>query len=276
MGFRFGFQRSADRDTARQANRARPVRAPAGVFLKRSEMASNAQQDPERMTQELIARAKTGDGEAFRRLTEPLQRELELHCYRLLGSLHDAQDTLQEALLAAWQGLGDFEGRASLRSWLYRIATNRCLNARRAIVRRAPLAWSVPGLTPPEPTRHGDAAWLEPYPDAPLDPAADVLLGPDARYDRRESIALAFVKGLQTLPHRQLAVLILRDVVGFPAAEVAAMLDTTVESVNSALKRARAGLKSALGDDGAQDAPPADAAATEAMVTQFVNAYEAS
>ncbi len=161
----------------------------------------------------------------------------------MLGSFQDAEDALQDTLLAAWQGFGGFEGRASLRTWLYRIATNRCLNARRSASRRPAKEWDVPNVEPPEPTRLGEVVWLEPYPDALLEGAIDVPLGPEARYEQTESISLAFVTALQVLPPRQLAVLILRDVLGFHANEVADMLDSTVESVNSALKRARASLQ---------------------------------
>jgi RNA polymerase sigma-70 factor (TIGR02960 family) len=166
-----------------------------------------------------------------------------VHCYRMLGSFQDAEDALQETLLSAWKGLGGFEERASLRTWLYRIATNRCLNARRSASRRPAKEWDVPGVVPPEPTRLSEVVWLEPFPDALLQGAIDVPLGPEARYEETESISLAFVTALQVLPPRQLAVLILRDVVGFHAKEVADMLDSTVESVNSALKRARASLQ---------------------------------
>ena len=191
-------------------------------------------------------RARAGDGEAFRELTEPYRRELQVHCYRMLGSFQDAEDALQETLLAAWQGLGGFEGRASIRTWLYRIATNRCLNALRSASRRPAKEWDVPDVEPPEPTRLGEVVWLEPYPDALLEGAIDVPLGPEARYEQTEAISLAFVTALQVLPPRQLAVLILRDVLGFHANEVADMLDSTVESVNSALKRARASLQRRL------------------------------
>src|SRR5262249_54798235 len=158
----------------------------------------------------------------------------------------DAEDALQETLLAAWQGFAGFERRASLRTWLYRIATNRCLNARRAVSRRPAQEWNVPNVEPPEPTRLGEAVWLEPFPDALLEGTIDVQLGPEARYEQSESISLAFVTALQVLPPRQLAVLILRDVLGFRATEVADMLDSTVESVNSALKRARTSLQRRL------------------------------
>ena len=192
---------------------------------------------------ELISRARAGDGDAFRELTEPHRRELQVHCYRMLGSFQDAEDALQDTLLAAWQGFGGFEGRASLRTWLYRIATTRCLNARRSASRRSAKGWNIPKVEPPEPTRLGEVVWLEPYPDALLEGVADVPPGPEARYEQTESISLAFVTALQVLPPRQLAVLILRDVLGFHASEVAGMLDSTVESVNSALKRARASLQ---------------------------------
>ena len=123
------------------------------------------------MSADLIARARAGDGEAFRALTEPHRRELQVHCYRMLGSVQDAEDAVQDTLLAAWQGFGGFEGRASLRTWLYRIATNRCLDARRAASRRPAKEWDVPGVEPPEATRLGEAVWLEPYPDALLEGA---------------------------------------------------------------------------------------------------------
>ena len=192
---------------------------------------------------DLISRARAGDGDAFRELTEPHHRELQVHCYRMLGSFQDAEDALQDTLLAAWQGFGGFEGRASLRTWLYRIATTRCLNARRSASRRAAREWNIPKVEPPEPTRLGEVVWLEPYPDALLEGAAGMPPSPEARYEQSESISLAFVTALQVLPPRQLAVLILRDVLGFHASEVAGMLDSTVESVNSALKRARASLQ---------------------------------
>src|SRR4051812_48370467 len=190
---------------------------------------------------DVIAKARAGDGEAFRELTEPYRRELQVHCYRMLGSVQDAEDTLQETLLAAWQGFAGYEGRASVRTWLYRIATNRCLNARRSATRRRPKQWDVPDVEPPAPSRLGEVVWLEPLPDPFWEGIPTP--GPEARYDLNESISLAFVTALQTLPPRQLAVLILRDVLGFHATEVAEMLDSSVESVKGALKRARAGLK---------------------------------
>ena len=224
---------------------------------------------------DLISRARAGDGDAFRELTEPYRRELQVHCYRMLGSFQDAEDALQDTLLAAWRGLEGFEGRASLRTWLYRIATNRCLSALRSASRRQAKEWDMPKVEPPEPTRLGEVLWLEPYPDALREGATDVPLGPEARYEQTESISLAFVTALQLLPPRQLAVLILRDVLGFHANEVADMLDSTVESANSALKRARASLRRRLSPTGERQPPPAsDSPSEQAIVTSFVRAYE--
>jgi RNA polymerase sigma-70 factor (ECF subfamily) len=193
----------------------------------------------------------------------------------MLGSLQDAEDALQETLLTAWQGLQGFEGRASLRTWLYRIATNRCLNVRRSARRKSAKEWDVPGVELLEPTQLGEVVWLEPFPDALLDGAIEVPLGPDARYEQNESISLAFVTALQLLPPRQLAVLILRDVLGFHASEVADMLDSTVDSVNSALKRARASLKRLRPTAVERDAPH-PSASEDAIVAEFVRAYEAA
>jgi RNA polymerase sigma-70 factor (ECF subfamily) len=192
----------------------------------------------------------------------------------MLGSFQDAEDALQETLQAAWQGLAGFEGRASIRTWLYRIATNRCLNALRSASRRPAKAWDVPAVEPPEPTQLGEIVWLEPFPDALLEGTMDVPLGPEARYEQTESISLAFVTALQLLPPRQLAVLILRDVLGFRASEVAGMLDSTVDSVNSALKRARAGLdrrRPRIADPGPPPAP--DSPSEDALVAEFARAY---
>lgn len=229
------------------------------------------------MTADLMADARAGSGDAFRELTEPHRRELQVYCYRMLGSLHDAEDALQDTLLAAWQGFAAFEGRASLRTWLYRIATNRCLNMCRAASRREAKEWDVAGVRPPDPTRLGEVVWLEPIPDSILDDASGVPLGPEARYERTESISLAFITALQLLPPRQLAVLVLRDVLGFRASEVAMMVDSSVESVNSALKRARAGLQRRRpSNDDRDPAPMAGSPAEEAVVAEFVRAYEAS
>ncbi len=228
------------------------------------------------VTTDLLARARAGDSDAFRELTEPHHRELQVHCYRMLGSFQDAEDALQDTLLDAWRGLSSFEGRASIRTWLYRIATNRCLNMLRSTNRRAAKEWDISAIEPPEPTGLGEVVWLEPYPDALLEGAINAPLGPEARYEQTEAISLAFITALQVLPARQRAVLILREVLGYHANEVAEMLDSTVESVNSALKRARASLQRRL--PSARDAeppPPPDSPAERALVANFVRAYEA-
>jgi RNA polymerase sigma-70 factor (TIGR02960 family) len=229
------------------------------------------------VTTTALARARAGDGEAFRELTDPYRRELQVHCYRILGSVQDAEDMLQETLLAAWRGLGQFEERASVRAWLYKIATNRCLNALRATGRRpaagAKPQWSAP---PPEPTRRGEPRWLQPYPDALLDDLPDAAPGPEARYETREALALAFVAGLQRLPARQRAVLVLRDVLGYPATEAGQMLQASEASVNSALQRARATLAAQLPAAG-RDAAPAPRSARERELTSaFADAFEAA
>jgi RNA polymerase sigma-70 factor (ECF subfamily) len=229
------------------------------------------------VTADLIARARAGDGEAFRELTEPHRRELQVHCYRMLGSFADAEDALQDTLLAAWQGFARFEERASLRTWLYRIATNRCLNVLRSASRRPAKEWNIPKVEPPEPTRLGEVVWLEPYPDTLFEGAVDAPPGPEARYEQAESISLAFVTALQVLPPRQLAVLILRDVLGFRASEVASMLDMTVESVNSALKRARASLQRRWPTAVGHEPPPAAGSpAEDAIVAKFVRAWQSA
>ncbi len=187
---------------------------------------------------ELLKAARAGDRDAFGRLVEPFRRELHAHCYRMLGSYADAEDALQDALLRAWRGLPRFEGRSSLRSWLYRVATNACLRAiERAPKRVLPIDYA-PAADP-----HDDLAeavnepvWLEPYPDGDL--GLEGLVGPDARYEQREAVELAFIAALQHLPARQRAVLVLRDVLGFSARETAEVLETTPISVDSALQRA--------------------------------------
>jgi len=226
---------------------------------------------------DLMSRARSGDGDAFRELTEQYRRELQVHCYRMLGSLQDAEDALQDTLLAAWRGFAGFEERASLRTWLYRIATNKCLDKRRSASRRPAKEWDVPNVEPPEPTRRGEVVWLEPYPDALLKNAIDAPVGPEARYEQNESISLAFVTALQVLPPRQVAVLVLRDVLGFHAHEVADMLDSTVESVNSALKRARASLERqwSSGSD-LKRLPVPNSRSEDAVVAKFVRAWESA
>jgi len=229
------------------------------------------------VTADLLSRARAGDGEAFRELTGPHRRELQVHCYRMLGSFADAEDAVQETMLAAWQGIGGFtEERASLRTWLYKIATNRCLNARRAASRRPAREWDVSQFEPPVPTPRDEPAWLQPFPDALLEGAAGWPAGPEARYEQTEAISLAFVTALQLLPPRQVAVLILRDVLGFRASEVAGMLEVTVQSVNSALKRARASLQRRQPAAGHQPPPAAGSPAEDAIVARFTRAWESA
>ena len=233
---------------------------------------------------DLLDRARDGDGEAFRELVAPYQRELHVHCYRMLGSVQDAEDALQDTLLSAWQGLAGFEGRASLRTWLYRVATSRCLDARRSGRRRpraaAGTAGNDPGmadLAPPEPTRLGEVLWLEPYPDDLLAEIADATPGPEARYESAESISLAFITAIQLLPPRQRAALVLRDVLGFRASETAQLLSTTEESVTSALKRARAALeRSQLSAQRREPPPPPDSAAERNLLRRLTAAFEAA
>jgi RNA polymerase sigma-70 factor (TIGR02960 family) len=229
------------------------------------------------VTADLLTRAQDGDGDAFAQLVDPYRRELQAYCYRFLGSVADAEDALQDTLLSAWQGLAGFEGRASVRTWLYRVATSRCLDALRSARRRPPLSTPPAGLEPPEPTRLGELLWLEPYPDAMLEGLADRAPGPDARYEASESISLAFIVALQLLPPRQRAALILRDVLGFHASEVARMLDTTQESVTSALKRARASLEHHQRSTGpSPPAPRPDSAAERQLVDRLTRAFEAA
>ncbi len=224
------------------------------------------------MTTSALTQARAGDEQAFRDLTDAYRRELQLHCYRILGSLQDAEDALQETLLSAWRGLDGFEERASLRAWLYSIATNRCLNTLRDGARR-PQERRPLTFEPPAPTRHGELPWLEPYPDALLEGLPDAAPGPEARYETRETVALAFVTALQRLPPRQRAVLILRDVLGYRAAEVADMLDTTEVSVYSALQRARATLDAAA-PPRRDRAPLPRSAAERELVGRFADAFE--
>ena len=223
--------------------------------------------------QERVLRlARAGDEEAFRALVEPYRRELHVHCYRMLGSVDDAEDLVQETLMNAWRGLGRFEGRSSLRRWLYRIATNACVSAlRRERVR-------TPDITPAEPPSGEPPAgmpvdepvWLEPYPDALLEGVADHDADPACRYSGREAIQLAFITALQRLPARQRAVLVLRDVLAFRASEVAEMLETTEASVTSALQRARAAV------DGAVEPPSLPSSPREReIVARFADAFEA-
>jgi RNA polymerase sigma-70 factor (ECF subfamily) len=224
----------------------------------------------------LLEAARRGDEAAFGRLVEPYRRELHAHCYRMLGSVQDAEDALQETLLRAWRGLRGFEGRSSLRSWLYKIATNACLKAIEKRPKRVlPIDYapaSDPHDGPAEPVI--ESVWVEPYPDERLGLDAG-LLGPDARYEQREAVELAFIAALQHLPARQRAVLILRDVLGYSARETAAALDTTSVSVDSALQRAHKTVDERLPDQSQQATLRAvgDDALGE-MVERYVDAWE--
>jgi RNA polymerase sigma-70 factor (ECF subfamily) len=227
-------------------------------------------------TATLLAAARANDAAAYERLVEPHRRELHAHCYRMLGSVHDADDALQDALLRAWRSLARFEGRGSLRAWLYRIATNTCLD----LIARRPKRVLPIEQAPAADGRHDpgeplvESIWLEPYPDERLG-LADGFAAPAARYERRESVELAFIAALQHLPANQRAVLILREVLGFSAREVAATLETTTAAVNSALQRARAAVDErlpeqsqqatlrSLGDD-----------KVRALVERYVDAWE--
>ena len=217
-----------------------------------------------------LEHARAGDEAAFRELTDPYRRELQLHIYRIVGSAQDAEDLLQETLLAAWRGLAGFEERASIRAWLYRIATNRALDVLRASRRRHESRM----IEMPEPTRYGEPIWLQPYPDVLLEGVPDHAPGPEARYEAKEAVALAFIVGLQHLPPQQRAVLVLRDVLGFRAAEVAETLDTTEASVNSLLRRARAAFESRLPASGRDRAPLPNSKLERDIVGRFADAIE--
>jgi len=219
-----------------------------------------------------LSRARAGDQDAFQDLIDPYRAELQLHCYRILGSLQDAEDQLQETLLAAWRGLVRFEERTSLRSWLYRIATNRCLNALRDRRRRPQ---EVPPMAePPEPTRRVEPIWLEPYPDVLLEGLADTNPGPEARYETRESVGLAFMAALQHLPPRQRAAVVLRDVLGFHTVEVAEMLESSEASVKGALQRARTTIDERIPPGAREHAPLPRSARERELVSRFADAVE--
>ncbi len=228
--------------------------------------------DDANVTEQTIARARAGDEDAFRALVDPYRRELQLHVYRIVGSAQDAEDLVQETLLAAWRSLEQFEGRASIRAWLYRIATNRSLDALRANRRRPEDLQRLTEVT--EPTRRSEPVWLEPYPDVLLDGIADTAPGPEARYELKEATALAFIVGLQHLPLQQRAVLVLRDVLGFRTAEVAEMIDITEPSVNSLLRRARAAFETRLPATGRERAPLPNSKLERDVVGSFAEAVE--
>jgi RNA polymerase sigma-70 factor (TIGR02960 family) len=213
--------------------------------------------DDQLMNSPALEGARAGDEQAFEEFIAPHLRELHLHCYRMLGSADDADDLLQETLTAAWRGLPAFAGRSSPRSWLYRIATNRCLNAIRQSKRRPPTE-PVPPFDPPEPSRRGDVTWLQPYPDSWLEQLPDTALSPGARLELRESVELAFISALQRLPPRQTAALILCDVLGFATAEAAGILDTTPIALKGALQRARASIEQRRPAAGVRPTPGSD------------------
>jgi RNA polymerase sigma-70 factor (ECF subfamily) len=221
----------------------------------------------------LVTRARAGDADAFAELVEQHRRELEVHCYRVLGSAQDAEDAVQETFLAAWQHISAYQDRASVRTWLYRIATNQCLDALRSARRRPPREAPVLDGLDPQPTSPSDVIWLEPYPDVLLDGLPDDDQGPVARFEAREAISLAFVAALQLLPPRQRVILVLRDVLGYRAREVAAMLEATEESVTSSLRHARGNLRRRLPTP-ADPAPAPGSQAEQAIVAQLVTAYE--
>lgn len=224
----------------------------------------------------LLAAASRGDREAFAHLGEPYRRELRLHCYRMLGSFHEAEDLVQDTYLRAWRSVSHFEGRASFRTWLYRIATNACLNVLAARAPRImPESRGAASDARPGPTPATEVPWLEPFPDAALEGLADARPGPDARYALRESVQLAFVAAIQHLPPRQRAALLLHDVLGWSAAEIAHLLATSVAAVNSALQRARA----TLDRERPGDHMPATAdwdRGQDALLHRYLQAWEAS
>jgi len=227
------------------------------------------------MDAELLERARAGDGEAFAELTGPYRRELLAHCYRMLASAQDAEDAVQDTMLAAWQSLGSFEQRATLRTWLYRIATNRCLNALRSASRRPAMHASPRHDDPGQPPRVSEVTWLEPYPDLLLEGIPDQQPGPEARYEASEAISLAFITALQLLPPRQRAALILCDLLGFRAGEAATMLGTTYGAVASALKHARATM-AAHSSASAQPPPAPYSAAEQELIGKLTSAYTAA
>jgi RNA polymerase sigma-70 factor (TIGR02960 family) len=222
------------------------------------------------MSAELLQRARAGDRDAFTALVESHRAELQAHCYRMLGSLQDAEDALQDTLLAAWLGLDGFEGRSSIRTWLYRIATNRCLNLLRGSGRRPTTAVPLP-IPPPEPTGLGEVLWLQPYPDVLLEGLSDLAPGPERLYESREAISLAFVTAVQLLPPNQRAVLLLRDVLGYRAREAAELLGLTEDAVTNALKRARATMGAA--HSAGPPPPPPDGPEERELLERFVAAF---
>jgi RNA polymerase sigma-70 factor (TIGR02960 family) len=224
----------------------------------------------------VLEQARAGSEDAFRELLEPYRRELRVHCYRIVGSLQDAEDIVQETLVAAWRGLEGFRGDSGVRSWLYRIATNASLNELRRRGRRPrelPPPPEPPG-EPPPPSRMAEPIWLEPYPDVLLEGLPDRSDGPDVRYDTREAIELAFMAALQHLAPGQRAVLVLRDVLGFRASEVAEILGTSVASANGALRRARTTMDEKRSAGQLERAPRPSAGAEAELAGRFADAFE--
>jgi RNA polymerase sigma-70 factor, ECF subfamily len=224
----------------------------------------------------LLERARAEDASAFGELAMRYRRELHVHCYRMMGSLHDAEDLVQETWLRAWRGIGRFESRTSFRRWLYRIATNACLNAleqRKRAGRLLPDLTGAPTGEMPDAFVPVEAAWLDPYPDAALDGIADEAPGPHARYELRESVSLAFLAAIQLLAPRQRAVLLLHDVLGWSAAESAQLIGVSVASVNSALQRARVSISRHGAAPGSRAKPDAD---QRALLERYARAWEAA
>jgi RNA polymerase sigma-70 factor (TIGR02960 family) len=226
---------------------------------------------------QVLSQARLGDEGAFERLVAPYRRELHVHCYRMLGSVQDAEDMVQETFVAAWRGLDGFEERSSLRTWLYRVATNACLGVlRRARAPRAmPPPPEPPGDYPPAAGAAIEPVWLEPYPDAWLDDLPDAGPGPEALYDSREAIELAFVTALQQLSARERAAVVLKDVLGYRSVETAEVLGTSAAAVNSALQRARTKLDRGASERPLEKAPPAGSGEERELVGRFARAFEA-
>lgn len=229
---------------------------------------------------ELLARAQSADAEAFGELAEPFRRELHLYCYHLLGSLRDAEQVIRETMLAALGGIEPFEGRASLRLWLYRTATSQCLDALRGsghtvshpTLAADPQEGQLPSA--PQPATDSEPTWLEPYPDRLLAELPDSWPGPEARYEQKESISLRFVSALQHLPPRQRATLVLRDVLGYRAAETADMLGCSLDAVAGMLRRARAGLAARVPAGGLGQVPLPDSALERDVLARFSDSFE--
>jgi RNA polymerase sigma-70 factor, ECF subfamily len=226
----------------------------------------------------LFKRGSDDERQVFQRLAGPYRRELKLHCYRMVGSLQEAEDLVQESYLRAWRSRAEFDGSGSFRGWLYRIATNACLNilaSRRRLRRVLPDALGPSAQGKPSPEPANEIAWLEPYPDEEIDHLPDAAPGPDARYETREAVRLAFVAAIQLLPPRQRAALLLCDVMGWSAEETARMLEASSASINSALQRARATLAKRF-PKGRLDVPGAPDEAQRGLIDRYVRAWESA